>query len=211
MDVAVDGLYLRRPISLCDWDSESVTLIYKVVGEGTRRMSLMAPGETLDLLTGLGNGFDVRRYARPLLVGGGVGIPPLYGLAKAMLSAGLRPAVAMGFNTGAEVFLEDEFKALGLHTVVSTADGSRGVKGLVTDAVAMLRDAGFDGFCACGPLPMLRALCESCSLPGQLSLEERMGCGFGACMGCTHEMANGGKRICKDGPVFDREEVLWQI
>lgn len=217
VDVALEGLYLRRPISVCDWDGEDIVLVYKVVGAGTGRMALMSPGETLDLLTGLGNGFDPYKYARPLLVGGGVGVPPLYGLAKAMVASGLRPTVVMGFNTAREVFLEGDFKAMGLSVTVATADGSRGVKGFVTDALAMLlagrgdaaSDMPFDGFCACGPIPMLRALCDACDLPGQLSLEERMGCGFGACMGCTHEMLGGGRRICKDGPVFDREEVLW--
>lgn len=214
VDIALDGLYLRRPISVCDRDDNTITLIYKVVGKGTADMALLPAGETLDLLTGLGNGFDPCRYDRPLLVGGGVGVPPLYGLAKAMLAADRHPAVILGFNNAGEVFYEEEFRGLGIDVVVSTVDGSHGVKGFVTDALGVAASGrevtdAFDGFCACGPIPMLRALCTACMLPGQLSLEERMGCGFGACMGCTHEMVSGGKRICKDGPVFDREEVIW--
>ena len=188
VDIALEGRYLRRPISVCDYDATTLTLIYKVVGEGTAQMSRMAAGGELDLLTGLGNGFDVHNAAqRPLLVGGGVGVPPLYNLAKVLLAAGKRVGVVLGFNT---------------------ADGSAGVRGFVTTAIAECRPE-FDYFYACGPLPMLRALCDAVQQDGQLSFEERMGCGFGACMGCSCKTKYGNKRICKEGPVLTKGEVIW--
>ena len=207
VQVQLPGFYLRRPISACDWDRESLTLVYKLVGEGTRAMAELAPGAELDLLTGLGNGFDTAACGdKPLLIGGGVGLPPMIGLCRTLLKQGKRPTVLAGFNTAGEVFLRDAVEALGAPFVLATMDGSAGVKGLVTDAMKTL---DFDSVCACGPLPMLRAVWEAAEVPGQFSFEERMGCGFGACMGCTVKTKNGYKRICKDGPVLMREEILW--
>lgn len=207
VQVEVPGFYLRRPISVCDWNAKTLTLVYKVVGEGTDAMSTMQPGQTLDLLTGLGNGFDLSRCGdRPLLIGGGVGLPPMVGLCRCLIEAGKKPTVLAGFNTESEVFLRDEVEKLGVPFVLATMDGSAGVKGLVTDAMKTLE---FTDICACGPLPMLRAVMEADEHPAQLSFEERMGCGFGACMGCTVKVKGGYKRICKDGPVLVREEVIW--
>ena len=210
VNVELDGCYLRRPISVCDWDERTITLIYKVVGEGTALMAGLRPGARLDLLTGLGNGFDVTKGSRrELLVGGGVGVPPLYNLAKRLLADGREVAVVLGFNTAAEVFYRDEFAQLGCRVVVATADGTEGVRGFVTDAI---RESGlaYDYFYACGPLPMLRALSDATGdTPGELSFEERMGCGFGGCMGCSCQTKNGAKRICKEGPVLKKEEVVW--
>ena len=210
VNIALEGKYLRRPISICDYDDRSIALIYKVVGGGTEQMSRMLPGETLDLLTGLGNGFSTKNDARrPLLVGGGGGVPPLYNLAKRLLAEGKPVQVVLGFNTASEVFYEEEFRALGCEVTVSTVDGSRGVGGFVTTAIAAEVPA-FDYFYACGPLPMLRALCEATpGVSGQLSFEERMGCGFGGCMGCSCKTLTGNKRICKEGPVLLKEEILW--
>ncbi|MBE6199245.1 MAG: dihydroorotate dehydrogenase electron transfer subunit [Rikenellaceae bacterium] len=209
VNIELEGLYLRRPISICDWDDKSITIIYKVVGKGTELMSQMQPGVELDVLTGLGNGFnpDVEN-SKPLLVGGGVGVPPLYHLAKVLIADGRKVSVVLGFNTADEVFYADEFRALGADVYVSTADGSMGVKGFVTDAI---REAAidFDYFYSCGPLPMLKALCGCTDKPGELSFEERMGCGFGACMGCSCKTLTGNKRICKEGPVMRREEIIW--
>ncbi len=209
VNIELDGFYLRRPISICDYDDRTITLIYKVVGSGTEVMSRMTAGAKLDLLTGLGNGFDPAvECRRPLLVGGGVGVPPLYRLAKELSARGREATVALGFNTAAEIFYEDEFRTLGAKVFVSTADGSKGTKGFVTDAIRE-NAVEFDYFYACGPMPMLRALCECCGQSGQLSFEERMGCGFGACMGCSCKTLAGNKRICKDGPVMKREEIIW--
>ena len=207
VNIALEGRYLRRPISVCDYDAATLTLIYKVVGEGTAQMARMEPGGQLDLLTGLGNGFATDNDARrPLLVGGGGGVPPLYNLAKVLLAAGKPVQIVLGFNTAAEVFYAGEFRALGCSVTVATADGSAGVKGFVTDALAGL---DFDYFYACGPLPMLRALSQATACDGQLSFEERMGCGFGACMGCSCKTLTGSKRICKEGPVMNKGEILW--
>ena len=209
VNIELDGFYLRRPISICDYDDRTITLIYKVVGSGTEVMSRMTAGAKLDLLTGLGNGFDPAvECRRPLLVGGGVGVPPLYRLAKELSARGREVTVALGFNTAAEIFYEDEFRTLGAKVFVSTADGSKGTKGFVTDAIRE-NAVEFDYFYACGPMPMLRALCECCEQNGELSFEERMGCGFGACMGCSCKTHAGNKRICKDGPVMKREEIIW--
>jgi len=209
VNIAIDGLFLRRPISVCDCEPDRLTLIYKVVGEGTERMSRMKAGGELDLLTGLGNGFSIASDSRrPLLVGGGVGVPPLYLLAKRLLAAGLPVQVVLGFNTAAECFYEAEFRALGCDVTVATVDGSVGIEGFVTTAIAR-RNLDFDYFYACGPLPMLRALCDAVPQDGQLSFEERMGCGFGGCMGCTCKTKNGPKRICKEGPVLEKEEIIW--
>ena len=209
VNIALEGRYLRRPISVCDYDERTITLIYKVVGDGTAQMSRMAAGAELDLLTGLGNGFSIRaEVRRPLLVGGGVGVPPLYHLAKRLLAAGRPVEVILGFNTAAECFYEEEFRALGCTVTVATADGSQGVRGFVTTALAERRP-DFDYFYACGPLPMLRALAEAVEQDGQLSFEERMGCGFGACMGCSCQTKYGNKRICKEGPVLEKGEIIW--
>jgi len=208
VNIELEGFYLRRPISGCDWDDETLTLIYKTVGRGTKFLSRKKSG-SLDLLTGLGNGFDLNSCGkRPLLVGGGVGTPPLYGLCKRLVGRGVEPAVVLGFNTAEDVFYEGEFKALGIKTLVATVDGSYGERGFVTDAIKAL-PGGFDCYCACGPEPMLRALCDTLNIRGQLSFEERMACGFGACMGCSCKTKYGSKRICRDGPVLSSDEVIW--
>lgn len=206
--IRLDGLFLRRPISVCDWDARTLTIIYKLVGRGTRAMSAYRPGSQLDLLTGLGNGYDLTVDTQsPLLVGGGVGVPPLYALAKALIALGKSPTVILGFNTASEVFYEREFLALGARTIVCTMDGSRGETGFATAPMAHLT---YDHIFACGPEPMLRAVAKaSGDIPGQLSFEERMGCGFGACMGCSCQTLVGPKRICVDGPVLRKEEIAW--
>ena len=207
VQVQVPGFYLRRPISVCDWDNETLTLVYKVVGNGTDAMCRMIPGTELDLLTGLGNGFDITRCGeRPLLIGGGVGLPPMVGLCRCLMQAGKHPTVLAGFNTADEVFLREDVEKLGAPFVLATMDGSAGVKGLVTDA---LPEIDFTDICACGPLPMLRAIDEQSRVPAQFSLEARMGCGFGACMGCTVPTVDGYKRVCKDGPILYKEEIVW--
>ena len=205
INIRLDGLFLRRPISVCDWDDEGLTLIYKVVGRGTAQMAEMRPGEQLDCLSGLGNGYDVDACPDdPVLVGGGVGVPPLYGLAKRLLAAGRRPRVILGFNRADEIFFQKEFEALGVPVTVCTADGSAGTKGFVT---AALRKGAY--VCACGPEPMLKAV-HSAADGGQFSFEARMGCGFGACMGCTCQTLSGPKRICREGPVMQYGEILWK-
>ncbi|MBQ2999035.1 MAG: dihydroorotate dehydrogenase electron transfer subunit [Clostridia bacterium] len=208
INILLDGLYLRRPISVFDRDESSVTIIYKVVGKGTEKMKQMTVGETLDILTGLGNGYDLSLSGeKPLLLGGGVGVPPLYLLAKKLIAEGKTPTVVLGFNTKSEIFCEEDFQALGITTVVATADGSYGVKGFVTDAMKTL---DYDYFYTCGPEPMLRAIYSAAKTEGQFSFEERMGCGSGACMGCSCKTVTGYKRICKDGPVLRKEEILWE-
>ena len=208
VNLQLDGFYLRRPISVCDWEKDSLTLIYKVVGGGTEQMSRLDPGQTLDALTGLGNGYDISACgADPFVIGGGVGIPPLYALTKALVQAGKRPTVILGFNTREEIFLREAFEFLDVPVILTTADGSAGRQGFVTDA--MPADSQRYVF-ACGPLPMLRAVYQKSACPtGQYSLEERMGCGFGACMGCSIQTRFGPKRVCKDGPIFRKEELLW--
>ncbi|MBQ8550088.1 MAG: dihydroorotate dehydrogenase electron transfer subunit [Clostridia bacterium] len=207
INIKLDGLYLRRPISVCDRDDDSVTIIYKVVGKGTEQMSAMQSG-VLDVLTGLGNGYDTTKSGdRPLLVGGGVGVPPLYMLAKQLIAEGKEVSVILGFNTASEVFYKDEFEAIGAKVYVTTVDGSLGIKGFVTDALA---DIDYTYVYTCGPEPMLKALYRSINTSGQFSFEERMGCGFGACMGCSCKTITGYKRICKDGPVLEKEEILWE-
>ena len=208
INIKLDGFYLRRPISVCDRDEESVTILYKIVGHGTEAMSLMQAGEELDILTGLGNGYDISKAGdRPLLIGGGVGVPPLYMLARELLAAGKQVTVILGFNTKDEIFYEEEFHALGAKTLVTTVDGSYGIKGFVTDA---MKDLDYTYFYTCGPEPMLRAIYNASSTSGQCSFEERMGCGFGACMGCSCKTLYGNKRICKDGPVLEKEEIIWE-
>lgn len=237
INIKIDGYFLRRPISICSWEDDEVTVIYKTVGRGTETLSTYETGRTLTALTALGNGYDLKGAAtfganngksesncscgcseetdkedlvgeRPLLIGGGAGVPPMYGLCRSFINIGKKPVVLLGFNNESEAFYIDEFKALGVDVIVATADGSIGIKGFVTDA---LKDIDFTYFCTCGPLPMLRALNSTIdeNIGGQLSFEERMGCGFGACMGCSCETKYGYKRICKDGPVLERGEIIW--
>ena len=207
VNIQLDGFFLRRPISVCDYTDGALTLIYKAVGKGTEKMCKMQPGEKLDILVGLGNGFSTEKSGDcPVLLGGGAGVPPMYNLCKKLLSEGKKVTVILGFNGKDEIFYEDNFKALGAETIVTTADGSYGVKGFVTDA---LKTLSYSYFYTCGPEPMLKAIDATATTSGQLSFEERMGCGFGACMGCTCETKYGNKRICKDGPVLEREEIIW--
>ena len=206
VNLKLDGLFLRRPISVCDVEAGVLTLIYKVVGKGTEQMSRMQGGEELDVLTGLGNGYDLSKSGdRPLLIGGGVGVPPLYLAAKLLRAEGKDVSVILGFNTKDEVFCEEDFAALGCHVTVTTVDGSYGVKGFVTNAIK----PGYTHIYTCGPEPMLKAVYNASETSGQFSFEERMGCGFGACMGCSCKTKYGNKRICKDGPVLVKEEIIW--
>ncbi len=207
INIKLDGMFLRRPISVCDKDDNSVTILYKVVGNGTEQMRHMKEGK-LDVLTGLGNGYDSSVSGdKPLLLGGGVGVPPLYLLAKELISQGKEVTVILGFNTKDEIFFEDEFKALGAKVFVTTVDGSYGTKGFVTD---VMKELSYTHFYTCGPEPMLKAIFKFSTTSGQLSFEERMGCGFGACMGCSCKTITGYKRICKEGPVLRKEEILWE-
>jgi len=207
VNIKIDGLFLRRPISVCDYGEGTLTLIYKIVGEGTEIMAGYGAGEELDVLTGLGNGYDVSLSGeKPLLIGGGVGVPPLYNLCKKLVAEGKKPTVVLGFNSACDVFYENEFRALGADVYVTTADGSYGIKGFVTNAM----DVDYTHFYCCGPEPMLKAVYAATKTSGQFSFEERMGCGFGACMGCSCKTITGYKRICKEGPVMMKEEILWQ-
>ena len=206
VDLRLPEKYLRRPISVCDYDAETLTLIYKVVGSGTEIMASLPAGTKLDVLTGLGNGYDTTLSGdRPVLVGGGVGVPPMFNLCKKLMAEGKRPQVVLGFNTGAEIFLAEDFKVLGAEVYIATADGSVGTKGFVTDVI---KNLNYTHFYSCGPMPMFKAMETVMTTSGQYSFEERMGCGFGACMGCTIQTKTGYKRVCKDGPVFLREEVF---
>ena len=207
VELKLPGFYIRRPISICDWDGESLTLLYKVVGKGTDAMTRIRPGHRLDTLVGMGNGYDLTKSGdAPLLIGGGVGVPPLYGLCKALLRQGKHPAVILGFNTKDEIFYEAAFRALGVPVHITTVDGSCGTKGFVTD---VMKDLSYTYFYTCGPGPMFRAIEKTAQTSGQYSFEERMGCGFGACMGCSIETKLGARRVCKDWPVFEREAILW--
>ena len=207
VNLRLDGLYLRRPISVCDLEGDTLTLIYKVVGKGTQALSEMQPGQTIPVLTGLGNGYDLALAGdRPLLIGGGVGVPPLYLLAKKLRAAGKQVCVILGFNTASELFYEQAFLDLGCEVRVTTVDGSRGVKGFVTDALPQ----DYSHVYTCGPEPMLRAVYRAIHTGGSFSFEKRMGCGFGACMGCSCKTITGYKRICKEGPVLQKEEILWE-
>ncbi len=207
VNVQLDGMFLRRPISVCDCVRDRLVLVYKVVGHGTEKMSQMKPGQKLDLLTGLGNGYDLNAVGeKPLLIGGGVGVPPMFMAARKLREAGKPVTVILGFNTAEEVFFEEEFHALGCEVKVTTVDGSKGIKGFVTDAM----ESGYTHFITCGPEPMLKAVYKKSETSGQFSFEERMGCGFGACMGCSCKTVTGYKRICKDGPVLRKEEILWE-
>ncbi len=207
VNIKLDGFYLRRPISVCDAEKGRLTLIFKAVGEGTEKMAKMPLGEKLDILSGLGNGYTLDKSGeRPLLVGGGAGVPPMYMLAKELIKAGKKPTVILGFGSADEVFYKEKFEKLGAEVIVATADGTEGVRGFVTDA---LIGVDYTYFYTCGPEPMLKALYDKTETSGQLSFEERMGCGFGACMGCSCKTKYGNKRICRDGPVLVKEEIIW--
>ena len=206
VNIQLSGMFLRRPISVCDYDDKTLTIVYKVVGKGTEAMSAMKAGTKLDILTGLGNGYDLSLAGdKPVLLGGGVGVPPMYNLAKKLIAMGKEVKVILGFNVKSEIFYEEEFKALGCDVTVTTVDGSYGVKGFVTDALP----ENYTYFYTCGPEPMLKAVYRASKTSGQMSFEERMGCGFGACMGCSCKTLTGYKRICKEGPVMKKEEILW--
>lgn len=210
VDIAVPGFELRRPISVCDYDADTLTIVYDIVGHGTEALAAMSEGEERDIIAGLGNGFSPDTDAkRPVLLGGGVGCPPIYSLAKTMIARGMQPAVILGFNSSERVIMRDMFEALGVDFHIATVDGSEGTKGFVTDVI---REKALDPdyFYCCGPTPMLRALCKSLDIPGQVSLEARMGCGFGACMCCSLETRSGAKRICKEGPVFEKDDLIWK-
>lgn len=207
VNILLDGFYLRRPISVCDCENDILTIIYKIVGKGTEKMSLMKIGEKLDILTGLGNGYDLSFSGEnPLLIGGGVGVPPMYMLARKLREQGKKVSVILGFNKKEEIFYENEFKVLGCDVYVTTADGSYGIKGFVTNA---MENIDYSYFYTCGPEPMLKAVYNTSKTSGSFSFEERMGCGFGACMGCSCKTKYGNKRICKDGPVLLKEEIIW--
>ncbi len=207
VNIKLNNLFLRRPISVCDYSEDTVLIIYKVVGRGTEQMSLMKEGEILDVLSGLGNGYKTENAkSSALLIGGGAGVPPMYRLAKDLINQGKSVKVILGFNKACEVFYEDEFKKLGADVFVTTVDGSYGIKGFVTDAMDGI---DYDYFYTCGPEPMLKAVYNNTNTTGEFSFEERMGCGFGACMGCSCKTKYGNKRICKDGPVLVKEEIIW--
>ncbi len=210
INIKVPDFYLRRPISICDYDENTITIIYKIVGNGTDKMAKMVPGETLDCLVALGNGYNLRDCVGdiPLLIGGGCGTPPLYGLAKALLKQGKKPIAVLGFNSKCDVFYEEEFKALGIPTYVSTADGTYATSGFVTDIIKNLEEYTY--YYTCGPMPMFKAVYNNVDCSGQYSLESRMGCGFGACMGCSIQTKDGNRRICKDGPVFKKESIIFE-
>ncbi len=208
VNIKLEGLYLRRPISVCDLEGNILTIVYKTVGKGTEQLARMQAGERLDLLTGLGNGYDLTLSGdQPVLLGGGVGVPPMYLLAKELTKQGKKVSVILGFNTESEIFYKSEFEKLGCDVTVTTVDGSAGVKGFVTD---VLKDMDYTYFYTCGPEPMLKAVYKASATSGQMSFEKRMGCGFGACMGCSCKTVTGYKRICKEGPVMKKEEILWE-
>lgn len=207
VNIKIDGLFLRRPISVCDLCGGELTIIYKVVGKGTEALSKAVCGDKFDILTGLGNGYDLSVSGlNPLLIGGGVGVPPMYLLCKKLLDEGKKPSVILGFNDKSEIFYKDEFEKLGVSVYVTTVNGTFGIKGFVTDAMT---DMSYTYFYTCGPEPMLKAVFKASETSGQFSFEERMGCGFGACMGCSCKTLTGNKRICKEGPVLVKEELLW--
>ncbi|MCQ2405816.1 MAG: dihydroorotate dehydrogenase electron transfer subunit, partial [Oscillospiraceae bacterium] len=208
INIKLQGFFLRRPISVCDYEGNELTIIYKIMGRGTEYLASLPAGTELDVLTGLGNGFDINVPSeKPVLIGGGVGTPPMYKLCKELIKAGKKPSVVLGFNRAEDAFYKEEFEALGVGVTIATVDGSLGIKGFVTDA---LSDIDYDYFFTCGPEPMLKAVYRATGeIKGQLSFEERMGCGFGACMGCSCETLTGYKRICKDGPVLMKEEIKW--
>lgn len=207
VNLKLDGFFLRRPISVCDYSENSLTLIYKVVGGGTEFMSTLCAGAEIDTLSGLGNGYNTAKSGeKPVLVGGGVGVPPMYNLCKKLIAEGKKVSVVLGFNSKDDVFYENEFRALGAEVYVATADGSYGAKGFVTD---VLKNLDYSFFYTCGPEPMFRAMAKTVRTKGQYSFEERMGCGFGACMGCSCKTLTGNKRICREGPVMDSDDIIW--
>ena len=207
LNIKLEGFYLRRPISICDWNEKEITIVYKTVGQGTKQMATFEEGKELDILCSLGNGYDLGKIPEePVLLGGGVGVPPMYNLAKKLIEQGKKVSVILGFNSSEDVFFEKEFTELGAEVFVATSDGSYGAKGFVTDVMKGLR---YDYFYTCGPEPMFKAIEKIAKTSGQYSFEERMGCGFGACMGCSCKTKYGNKRICKDGPVLEREEIIW--
>ena len=207
VQLLLENHYLRRPISVCNVEGDELTIIYKVVGHGTEAMSAYEPGRKIDILAGLGNGYDLTTVGdAPLLIGGGAGVPPMYYLARRLIAMGKAVTVILGFNTAEEIFYEEEFRAIGAKVIVTTVDGSYGVKGFVTDG---MKELTYSSTCCCGPEPMLKAVYSASATSGQYSFEERMGCGFGACMGCTCETKYSHKRICKDGPVLVKEEIIW--
>ena len=207
VNIRLDGMFLRRPISVCDCKDNELTIIYKTVGKGTELLSTYKEEKQLDILSGLGNGFNLAKSGEsPVLIGGGVGVPPMYLLCKKLLEQGKKPSVILGFNTQSEIFYKNEFEKLGVNVIVTTVDGSFGVKGFVTDA---LNQIDYSYYFCCGPEPMLKAVYSSCNTSGQLSFEKRMGCGFGACMGCSCKTVTGYKRICTEGPVLEKEEIIW--
>lgn len=207
INIKLEGKFLRRPISICDYDESSITIIYKIVGSGTKQLSLMKKGEILNVLSALGNGYDTSKSGdKPLLIGGGVGVPPMYNLCKKLICEGKNVSVILGFNSADEVFFDEEFESLGAKVYITTADGSKGKKGFVTD---VMKDLDYSYFYTCGPMPMFKAIENIATTGGQFSFEERMGCGFGACMGCSCETKYGNIRICRDGPVLEREVIKW--
>ena len=207
INIKIESLYLRRPISIFDCTENELSIIYKVVGTGTEVMSKMPAGTQLDCLVGLGNGFDISAAGEnPVVIGGGVGVPPMYYLAKKLIADGKKVTAILGFNKADEVFGKEDFESIGCNTIVTTVDGSMGVNGFVTDA---LKDIDYTYVFTCGPEPMLKAIYNTATTSGQFSFEERMGCGFGACMGCSCKTKYGNKRICKEGPVLVKEEIIW--
>lgn len=209
INIKIPDKYLRRPISVCDYDAKTITIIYKVQGEGTKELANKKAGESLDILTGLGNGFETNVPSKqPLIIGGGVGVPPLYNLAKKLIERGMKVSVVLGFNSKEDVFFVQEFSDLGCEVFLSTVDGTAGIRGFVTDAISK-NNVQYDYYFTCGPKPMLKAVHGLCHADGQLSFEERMGCGFGACMGCSCKTTDGSKRICVEGPVLLSSEVIW--
>lgn len=207
VNIKLDGFYLRRPISVCDYEDDTLTIIYKVVGKGTEYMSGLKSGAKLDILLALGNGYDISADCeKPLVIGGGVGVPPMYNLAKELIKSGKTVTALLGFNTADEIFYAEKFAALGANVIITTADGSVGIKGFVTDAMSGI---DYDYTFCCGPEPMLKAVYNSSDTDGQFSFEQRMGCGFGACMGCSCKTKYGNKRICKEGPILQKEEIIW--
>ena len=207
VNIKLDGFFLRRPISVCNLEGDRLTLIYKVVGEGTEAMAKMGEGTELDILCGLGNGYDLSLSGdTPLLIGGGAGVPPMFLLARRLVKEGKKPAAILGFGSSDEVFYKEEFEKIGVPVTVTTVDGSEGVRGFVTDA---MENGTYSYFYTCGPEPMLKAVYDKSETSGQFSFEERMGCGFGACMGCSCKTKYGNKRICREGPVLVKEEIIW--